>query len=973
MPTPALRNLRAIERDLRREVRGDVALDPATRALYSTAACIYRVRPLGVVAPRDADDVAAVVRYCRTHGIPITPRGAGSGLAGQALGDGIILDFTPHMNRLLDVGEDAVWVEPGLVADALGAALAQRGLWFPPDPSSSAYCTLGGMIANNAAGSHSVKYGTTIDYVEELDVLLADGTMARLRGYELDGPAWRRLLADETREAEIHRDIRRLLDRYGELIRTHQPRTTKNSSGYRLERAVEGGVLNLSRLICGAEGTLGIVLAAKLRVVPLPCARRMAVLHFPDLPAAGRSVLEILDMGPSAIELQDQETVTVIREGRPELDDFLPEPGQSQLFVEFDGEDDREAADRLAAMRRRVCDELALACRCIEPAADGDVARLWAIRKATLPLMYNRPGPKRIVSFIEDVAVPPDQIPTYIDRLYRIFERHGVEAAVYGHASQGNFHSRPFLDLHDPAQVRTMRALADDVFALAIELGGTVSGEHGDGMARTEYLQKLYGPLTAAFAELKRILDPSGLLNPGKKVPDDRHPCGLTANLRFDPDYGSSAFRERLVWPNGGLPAEAERCNGCATCRTLPVHVTRMCPVFRALGREEASPRAKANLLREIIAGRLNGNHAARELERLSDLCLVCGSCKVDCPSKVDVPKLMLEAKAQAAAAGRRAPWRRLFARLDAVTRLAAPFAPLANAACRLRPVRGLIEKLARIDRRRPLPTFVRRPLHRRLARRSGNGDPALERQVVYFPDVFADYSDPSIGEALVRLLERAGIGVVVPPVHGCGILAMCYGDVAAARRTIRHNLAQLARYAREGLDILVTEPTALLCLREAYGDFVTDPAAREVADRSHDALTYLLALRRSGQLDLDLHDLPMTVGYHTPCHSRAAGLEAPALELLADVQGLTVVPVEEGCCGIAGSAGMRRDKYDLSMKIGEALFLRLADEQFAAATTECSACRMQIEHGTAKPCYHPLHILDHAAFGTSLPPATAR
>ena len=997
MSTTAQWDAEAAEEALRRVVRGDVAFDRATRALYSTAACIYRVEPLGVVCPRDADDVAAVVDICREQHIPITARGAGSGLAGQALGDGLVLDFTPHMNRLLAVAADHVWVEPGLICDELNAALAPTGTFFPPDPSSSGYCSLGGMIANNSAGSHSVKYGTTIDYVEELKVLLSDGTTALLRPCELDGPAWQRLAAQETREAQIHRDVRLLVERNAGLIRAHQPRTTKNACGYRLERVVEDGVLNLSKLVCGSEGTLAIILAAKLRIVPLPGARRVAMLHFPELAAAGQAVLEILAMDPSAVEIHEHHTIDIIRAGRPELGDLLAGPGHSQLFVEFDGSTAEEAQEQLARMRGRVCDELGLATRCIEPATADEAARLWAVRKATLPLLYNRPGPKRIVSFIEDVTVPTDEIPRYIEGLYRIFDRHGVEAALYGHASQGNFHTRPFLDLHDPADVARMRAVADEVFDFALSLGGTVSGEHGDGIARTEYLEKAYGPAARLFADVKGIFDPANLLNPGKKVPDPRRGYTLTSCLRFDPDYGSRPMGERLAWQDGGMAAEAERCHGCATCRTVPVTVTRMCPVFKATGLEEASPRAKANLLREIAAGRIHGRDALRRLGRVADHCLLCGSCKLECPSKLDVPKLMLEAKARVAAEGGAKLWRALFTRLDALSRLMAPAAPLVNAVNRLAPARWAMEKLLHIDRRRPLPRMVRSTLRKRLEKgtiyfcpstpeqprllsdRKGPevdvGSPRGQKlnvpfsaRVVYFPDVFAELSDPSVGEALVSLLERAGIGVVVPPVRGCGILAMCYGNVAAARRAIRHNLAQLRDHARQGLDILVTEPTALLCLREMYADFVDGDDAAQVAARSHDAVAYVLKLVQSGELRLDLREVAMTVGHHTPCHSRASGAGSVAAELLAHVPGLTVVPVDEGCCGLAGSAGMRREKYDLSMRIGARLFDRLRSDEFDAATTECSACRMQIEHGTAKPCYHPLHILAHAAFGLSLP-----
>ena len=947
----------------RREVRGEVAFDPATRAIYSTAACIYRLEPVGVVAPLDAHDVAAAVDVCRRHGVPITARGGASSLAGQALGDGLILDFAVHMNRLVLREDEAVWVQPGLICDELNSALAPRGLWFPPDPSSSGYCTIGGMVANNSAGSHSVKYGATIDYVEELDVVLADGATAHLHPYELDGPAWRRLMWSDSREAQLHAALRPLLESNRRLILDHQPGTTKNASGYRLERALDGKVLNLAKVVCGSEGTLALVVAAKLRVVPFPKARRAVVFHFADVASAGRAVVELLPLQPSAIEIHERTALEIIRQGRPDLRAVLPRPGESQLFVEFDGASEAEAGRLVAEARDLVEGKLRLATRCLEPRDQAEVERLWAVRKATLPLLYRRPGPKRIVPCIEDATVPPERISEYLARLYEILARHGVEAAVYGHASEGNFHTRPFFNLHDPADIARMRAVSEEVFDLTVSLGGTISGEHGDGIARTAYLKRLYGPLVRLFAEVKRVFDPQNLLNPGKIVPDGRRPYSLTSPLRFEvggPPTGDGL----LVWADGGPGHEAERCHGCGTCRTLPVTATRMCPVFKALGLEEASPRAKANILREALASKLKPHEALAALERVAGLCLVCGSCGVECPSGTNVPKLILEVKARLAREGRNGLRGRLFARLDALSRRAVVVAPLLNALNRTRAARWALERLWGIDRRRPLPPIAARPLSKRLRReRAPKGE-----AVVYFPDVYAEYSHPSLGEAVVGLLEAAGLKVVVPPVLGCGILAMCYGDVDLARRTVAHNLEVLVEHVRSGREVVVSEPTALFCLRDAYAYYLDDPRVGEVAAHCHEAVAYLVGLRREGRLRLAPREMSLRVAYHTPCHSRAAGLASAATELLAGVPGLRVEPVEGGCCGMGGTAGMRREGYDLSMKIGATLFEKVRDGRFDGVVTECSACGMQIAHATGKPAWHPVELLASAALGAELP-----
>ncbi|NQT18814.1 MAG: FAD-binding oxidoreductase, partial [Planctomycetes bacterium] len=501
------------------QLDGDAYTDDVSKLVYASAACIYRIEPLGVVHPKNAVDVALTVRFCREHRLPIIARGGGSGLAGQTVGRAVIIDFTRYMDALENIDADAnvVRVQPGITHGTLNWLLEPHGKYFPPDPSSGNFATLGGMIANNASGSHALKYGNTIDYVRKLKLVTDTGEIIVAEGRQLS-----KLKATGGRAPELYAGAAKIALRYAPQIDRCTPKVHKNSSGYRLDRFIEhvngGTVAHLQRLICGSEGTLGIIVEAELDVADPPRCTELLVLAFADLQAACDAVPLIMEMQPSALEAMDRSATTIVRERRPELKRFLPEDAQLLLFVEFDGPEREPLVEKTDRVKHEMLSKRKLAMRSIDTADAAEQQALWDVRKAVLPILCNLPGPKRAIPFIEDAAVPVPAIPAYMAGLKKILDDHDAAFVVLGHAGQGNFHVRPMINVGDPAEVEKMAQIMEQTTDLVLSLGGTLSGEHADGLLRTQFLRRQYGELYPAFEEIKKLFDPENIFNPGKIV-----------------------------------------------------------------------------------------------------------------------------------------------------------------------------------------------------------------------------------------------------------------------------------------------------------------------------------------------------------------------------------------------------------------------------------------------------------------------
>ncbi|MFH0917252.1 MAG: FAD-linked oxidase C-terminal domain-containing protein [bacterium] len=1000
----------SVERDLRSFIKGDVEFDNVTRQLYATDAGLNQIEPLGVVSPRDADDLILLVTYAAEQGLSLVPRGMGSGLAGGAVGAGIQVDFTRYMNRILEVAPDGSWarVQPGVVMAELNQYARRFGTFFAPDPSSENYCSLGGMIGTNSSGARTVAYGGTKDHVLALHVVLADGSLFDARPLPLGGSELDRLLTGPTAAGRALATILPELRSRQKTILAAMPRVVKNCSGYRVEALLAGedggedpaGLVHLQKLFVGAEGSLGLVAEATLNLVPLPAERGIAMAYFPSVFACGEAVPGILALSPTAVEIMDSRFLALVRRHDSHVDAVLPARTDTALLIEFEGRDDAELGEKFSALRCHLDDTGAL--KLVRAANREETDRLWTVRKSAVALTLRMPGPRRALPFIEDVAVHPTEVPGYVDFLQRLLDKEGAEAVMYGHVGDGNIHARPLLDPKDPADLRTMQRLYDAVSEYVLGIRGTMSGEHGDGLLRTPYVRRMYGnDIYALFTRIKNAFDPSGVMNPGKKIGPQDGSDSLERHLRYGSEYHTVAQSPILRFPPGEYELEIEKCHGCGQCKS--VVLTTMCPTYKATRREHASPRAKANLLRGIITGKLDpaGAYGLAAAKVVTDYCIVCGMCAVECPSRVNIPKLMLEAKSKYRTLHGAKPVERILGRAETVSRLGHFASPLANRLMNRPALRGLVGPLVGIDRRRPMARFARQTYRESVAARGaavpaaapppmdGAGQPA-QPAVAYFYDMFANYNEPELALAVERVLAAHGVRLIVPDQRASGIPEMLYGFARQAGQVAEFNVRALLPHVRAGAVPVSSEPTATFAFKVHYPDYLGSSDCSLVANAAHDLGEFLVRFRADhratvpvarplwamGQAALrpdatwsvpaktDLVGDPVRIAYHQPCHLKAQQIGNPGLELLREIPGVEVIDMAAGCCGMAGTFGMKADTYDLSMLTGKPLFDRIAEVAPALVASECSTCRMQIAQGTGLGTVHPITLLAEA-YGT--------
>jgi FAD/FMN-containing dehydrogenase/Fe-S oxidoreductase len=944
--------------DLRREFRGELLLDPASRALYATDASLFQIEPLAVAAPRDEADVRLLVRYAYDRSIPLIPRGAGTGLAGEALGPGLVLDLSIHFRSILEMGDDWVRVQPGVVLDRLNAELAKTGRRFAPDPASGASCTIGGMIATDASGSRAARHGYTRDHVRSLRVIWDDGTADELVAGRTDDRDSR------PRTIGIRTGLKEILDQNVEEIAAGRPRTAFDRCGFRLHDLGGDGGVELIRLLTGSEGTLAVTTEATLRTIPVPGGRATVMFGFQTVEAALAAGLAARVMGPAACEVLDRRLVSLARTRVPDAATDLPVDAEAILLVEFEAETPTTA--RELALELIPCVDGA---GTVVPAfTESEAAELWAMRAAALPSLYAMGKGPRPLAVVEDIGVPADELPEFVGRANALLKRFETAASLLIHVATGQVHLRPILDPEVPAEAAKLWPLADELYSLALSLGGTISAQHGTGMARTPWVERQYGPLVSVFREVKRLFDPRGILNPGKIVgPDPSRPAwplrfatgkGEPTEPTAGPAPPGSLHRPKLlVWGESEIQQAVSACNGCGACRANTAG-QRMCPTFRATGVEAAAPRAKANLFRAILEGRYvgAGDDAVRAV---ADLCVNCKMCAIECPGRADMSKVMLAAKAanHADRGLRRSAW--FLARIDALAAIASRFAPLANLLLRRVAVRWGLEKVFGLARRRTLPAFAFRPFLRRARRRGLTRRPADGPAVALFVDTYANVFDPAVAEAAVAVLRHNGVPVYVPArQRGCGAAALVQGDTDVARERLTFNVRRLADAARAGDTIVCTEPTAALFFRLDALGLSDDPDVKLVADRTVELTAYLWGLHETGRLRTDFTPLPVSVGHHVPCHIKALadGVRGPGLLRL--IPELHVSKIDVSCSGMAGTYGLNARNLPTSLAAGRLMIDEFARPKHLYGSSECSACRLQMQEGTGKRALHPVQFL---------------
>jgi FAD/FMN-containing dehydrogenase/Fe-S oxidoreductase len=927
---------------LRKIVSCRVLYDEWERCMYATDASAYEIMPKCIVLPESEDDVIKTVRFAYDNDIPVIARGGGSGLAGQAIGDGIILDFTRHMNRVIEINEkeDYVIAEPGVYKGILDMELKKYGKFLPPDPSSANYCAIGGMVATNASGAHTVKYGSTIDYVLALDVVLSNGDLIHA------GPMDVHQL-NEDREGKLCRMLYELLQPKSELIKNAYPNVRKNSCGYRLDRVLHDDTLDLSKIFVASEGTLGVVVRCKFRIIDLPKQRTLMLLGFGSTLEASRSVPRIAQMKPSALELLDKTVIELASRSSEEFAGKIPADTNCLLFVEFDDYQTVNNSEVLLKMLPEIN------ARCLAYSHDAtEINMLWNIRKNALAYtMKIRSEQRKPIAFMEDPVVPVDKLGYLVERLQEVYGKHNLDYVIYGHAGDGNLHTRPLLDVGKSEDLEVMRDIANNVLKTIVEVRGSVSAEHGDGLARSEFIRDVYGDkLYALFKKVKEIFDPKNILNPSKKITQtgtfvknfrygyERRTSGTALNWRIN-NYTSkiTGYDEELDYDD-----EVDLCHGCGACRELNFGL-RMCPVYKGMNDEVSSCRGRNNVLRWM--NKVNG--IAKEFafsdeyrDAVYKYCVQCKMCLVDCPSNVNVGKSMAEARAAYAKVKGLPKGYEYFVNIDRYASMGCKLAPFSNFLMRNRLFRKVLERKG-VDARKLFPEFSRRTFDELFKKYEQK---QFERKVAFFADTYIRYSNPLLGIRIVKMLQRNEYEVIFPEQMSSGLPALLEGAPDTGRRMARYNVNSLYKHASKGTPTVCFSPSASMTLKMDYLNVLDNDETRTVAANTYDIHEFLHNLHN---VDINLQPVNEDVGLHFHCHTIVQGVDKHVRAVLKLIPGLKYHVVERGCCGVGGSYSFIKENYDLSMRIGRELFDAVREERKVYTTGE--SCMLQMQEGSGR------------------------
>ncbi len=952
-------NAIALESELRRQVRGEVRFDTASRALYATDGSNYRQVPIGVVLPRDTQDVIAAVAVCRKFGAPLLPRGCGTSLAGQCCNVAVVVDFTRHMNQILELDpvRKIARIQPGVVLDNLRNAAEKYHLTFGPDPATHNRCTLGGMIGNNSCGVHSIMAGMTSDNVHELDLLLYDGT--RMKVGATSGEELERIIRDGGRRGKIYAALRDLRDRYAGLVRARYPDIPRRVSGYNLPALLSDRGFHVARALTGTEGTCAIVLEATVRLVDSPQFRRLLVLGYRDAYECADHVPEIMDAGPIGVEGFDDCLVQGMKKkGLHAGSEKLLPPGGGWLLVEFGGNNQQEADAKAHGLLERLG-------KATDPPAmrmyddKKHERKVWDIRESALGATAVVPGEAEKWEGWEDSAVPIARLGQYLRQLRALFQKYGYAGAMYGHYGQGCIHTRIDFDLESADGIRNFRAFMEEAADLVVSHGGSLSGEHGDGQARAELLVKMFGPeLVEAFREFKRIWDPDWKMNPGKVV----DPYRLDENLRLGADYDPWHPETRFQFPddNGSFAHAALRCVGVGKCRREAGDT--MCPSFRVTREEMHSTRGRAHLLWEMLQGEVvRDGWRSEEVKESLDLCLSCKGCKTDCPVNVDIASYKSEFLSHYYE-GRFRPRSAYAMGLVDIWAAAASRVPgLANLITQMPATSAIARFIAGMPEQRRIPAFAPQTFKQWFKRRPprNQGCP----QVMLWPDTFNNHFTTEVCQAAAGVLEAAGFQVIVPRQNlCCGRPLYDFGMLDRAQRLLREIMDVLEPELEAGTPIIVLEPSCAAVFRDELKNFFPhDPRAKQLAQQTF-LLSEFLQTEAAG---FSLPKLTREAIAHGHCHQKSV-LKMDSEEAVLRRLGLDVEMLDSGCCGMAGSFGFEREKYDVSMAVGELVLLPRV--RSAAPDTLVIAdgfsCREQIAQGAGRRALHLAEVIHMAMAG---------
>jgi FAD/FMN-containing dehydrogenase/Fe-S oxidoreductase len=958
-----------LEQRLRRELEGEVLFDAFSRGRYSTDASIYQIDPIGVVVPRTSADALRALEIAADAGVPILPRGAGTSQCGQTVGAALVIDNSKYLNRLLelDAAAGTAWVEPGIVLDGLNAELKRHGLWYPVDVSTSAQATIGGMTANNSCGARSLRYGNMVHNVLAVETWLSTGDTVTF------GP----VPAGEPSGTARHRDlvarIRALYARERGEIEARVPKVQRRVAGYNLDLA-STEAFNAAQLLVGSEGTLGYFSKVALKLAPLPAQKALGVVHFPTFYQAMDLTQHIVRLGPAAVELVDRTMIELSRDiaaFRTTMERTIRGEPDAILLVEFAGEEQAPQLAKLAELRELMAD-LGLPGSVVEIADPSWQRDVWEVRKAGLNIMMSMKGDGKPVSFIEDCAVPLEHLADYTDRLTRVFEKHGTRGTFYAHASVGCLHVRPVLDMRDSRGAAQMRAIAEEACALVKEYKGSYSGEHGDGLVRSEWIEPIYGTrLAHAFAELKQAFDPKGLMNPGKIVAAPK--MDERSLFRFKPGYRTLPVMTGLDWSEHevgehnrgrGFAAAVEMCNNNGHCRKFDAGT--MCPSYRATRNERDVTRGRANSLRLALSGQLGEDAlASRELYDTMALCVSCKGCRRECPTGVDMAAMKIEFLHHYHAVHGRSLRDRLVAHLPRYGRWAARLSWLANARDRVPGLAALSERLFGLAARRSLPQW-RSDYFRGAEELPSSGIAASDRDVVLLADTFNMYFEPENLRAAIRVLAAAGYTVRLAGAAGdrplcCGRTYLAAGMIEEARAEARRLLDGLAPFVAREVPVVGLEPSCLLGLRDEVPRLHPGNAARALAARAFTFEEFIAAERAAGRWNLELKASPYRRALvHGHCHQKSFGVMPAVVSVLRLVPDLSVETIPSSCCGMAGAFGYQAENLAVSLQMAEAALLPAVRAAGAdtVVVADGTSCRHQIHDGASRRAEHVAVVL---------------
>ena len=978
-----------IENTLKERIQGDVSASEITRYFYSTDASVYRFMPLCVVYPKDKDDVKKVLKFANENKIPIHPRGAGSGLGGASLGHGIVLVFRRYMTDIIEINEKESYtrVQPGVICGNLNSELAKIGKIVYVDNSSENYASIGGMIGTNSSGAHAVKYGYMGDFVQELTVVLANGEEIITRPVEIGSEEYDRITSLDTLEAQLYKSVVEMVNNpeTQALISEKWPKVKMNVSGYNLKGAIQDNKIDLGKLILGAEGTLGAVVEAKIKFIPKPKKMSLIVMDFDSLAKSGRAVdLIVKEIGPSAIEVLGKSVLEIGVEMNPSLKSIIPQGVDNVLYIEFDDEDAKVRAEKVEKVRELIINKEKLSEEMRASDDADEQATLWKVRKEAVPLLQKVREPRRIMAFVEDQTVPLEHLGHYMTKLRtEVFPKYGLRAAIYGHAAKGLVHTRPFVNTKDPKDIELIKKVADEINSYVISIGGSISGEHNDGFDRVNYIKEMYGEeVYQKFRELKSVFDPSGILNPDNKITDKSDL--LTSNLRFGGEYSTIDIKPNLVWDDKwGFKDVIESCHGCGKC-TVELIPQRDCPIYRVKKEstgELASPRARANLMRGIISGQLDRNILfTKEARQVLEDCAGCMMCLVDCPSGVNIPKVMFDAKIMHYKNSKlpfigKIPRGHYFAgNYERIARVGSFFAPLSNIGL-WGPNKMMMQLFGGVHRKANFPKFKRSTFQKWMKnhRKTNTVPDNPTKKVAIFHGCFANYTDNrDIAVAEVQVLEKNNIKVVVPEnQYCCGIPLLSNGLGQIAKDKGIKNAKIFAEYVKKGYDVVTQCSSCYATLKdELHETLVGNEDSKLVQENVYLFSEYIVNLKKEGKLNTEFNGKTgkkLRFGYHEPCHLLSTGKKGISVEMLKTVESVDTVPLKTECCGQLGSWAFKTKNYKYGQEIAKrSLYPEANREDIDVLVTDCPTCKLQLQN-VKKEIYHPTQVL-RDAYGLEKP-----